>query len=154
SFFVNLAFGFVVGIFYALMLVPMLAFMGSASGIDTGDLELGGAVAGIVMIMMPFVFAMFAAVFNTLLGLVMVPAYNLIVKMTGGLEFELNSLSVRPMPAPTPKQQATQPSLSTLPPPPPPGAQSGSAPPLSPQPPTSPPGFRSDEPPQSSPSGD
>jgi hypothetical protein len=97
SFVLNLILGFIMGIFYAifLLLIASLPMMGE-------DLpSTFTAFAGIAAIFLPFIFAFFAGVMYTIVVAISVIAYNLVVKLTGGLEFELNQVvEVVPVAAP------------------------------------------------------
>ncbi len=88
SFFINLPFGFMLGLLYTVTLPFMFAGM--------GEFGLGGPVIdpddfpfGVMLIVLPLMGALFAAVVLTLGGVVLVGFYNIIRRLIGGLELEL-----------------------------------------------------------------
>lgn len=89
SFFFNLVVGFIFGFMYALLFSFLMAVMSQFPGLDTGEFDLGGMSLGVMMIVMPFMFSIGGAVFNTLVGLIVVIVYNLIARIVGGLELNL-----------------------------------------------------------------
>lgn len=97
SFVLHLILGFIMGIFYAifLLLIASLPMMGE-------DIpSTFSAFAGIAAVFLPFLFAFFVGVIYTIIVAISVFAYNLVVKLTGGLEFELNQVvEVVPVSAP------------------------------------------------------
>jgi hypothetical protein len=112
SFFLNLIIGFLIGLLYAAMLGVIFAAAESVG--EFGDLPFDPSRFGAALIIiLPVLFAAVCAVFNTLLGVIMIVAYNLIVKMTGGFEMTLEPVATPTAPA------AAAPMQSTPPPPPP-----------------------------------
>ena len=87
SFFFNLIIGFLFGLMYALLFSFLVAVMSQFPGLDASELNLEGMSLGIMVIVMPLVFSIGWAVFNTLIGLVVVIVYNLLAKLVGGFEF-------------------------------------------------------------------
>ncbi|UCE23863.1 MAG: DUF3566 domain-containing protein [Candidatus Zixiibacteriota bacterium] len=160
AFFVNLIVGFLVGLLLGVLAVPFVAVLSTSLAYDTADLDLGGASAGIMMIM-PFLSALWSAFFLTLLVVIMVLVYNLMAKLIGGVELHLGAAE-SDVPSVSsdepPKPRSTAPPVSRPPsPPPPPGvsrpeppppvikqeppAQPATPPPAEPlEPPTRPPG--------------
>lgn len=86
SFVLNLMLGFIVGIFYAFLLLLLSSLPMSMMGDDTP--RMFSAFAGVAAIFLPFFFAFFLGVVYTIIVAISVIAYNLVVKLTGGLEFE------------------------------------------------------------------
>lgn len=139
SFFLSLVIGFVFGLFYAAFFSMILAVGSSGPYGDIGDFPFDpGAIGPILLIVLPIGFAVGSAVINTLLGVISIVVYNLIARLTGGLEFELQSVTspvpvsvmpTAPPPPPEPQRYA--------PPPPPPSP--GTAPQKPEGPPASPP---------------
>jgi len=136
SFFLSLVIGFVFGLFYAAFFSMILAVGSAGPYGDIGDLPFDpGAIGPILLIILPIGFAIGSAVINTLLGVISIVVYNLIARLTGGLEFELQSVTsaapvsgMPPVPPPQPEPQRFAP-----PPPPPPAApQKPDGPPASP----------------------
>jgi hypothetical protein len=99
SFILNLILGFIIGIFYALLFL----FMASLPMTLAQDESAGmfSAFAGITAIFLPFICAIFCAVFNTLLAAICGLVYNLVVKATGGIELEFGQV-VQMVPAAAP----------------------------------------------------
>lgn len=97
SFFLNLAVGFIFGCFYA----PFIALIINSpfSNLPEGELDQIRGISGAVLIILPFMMAIFFAIFNTIFAFIGVAIYNLIAKMVGGLEFEYAEV---PSPAVTP----------------------------------------------------
>jgi len=93
SFFVNLIFGFMMGIFYAIFIGVFMAPMGMLPMSEYSDIDLDGSFMPILLILLPVMFAFGAAVFQTLVGVVLMMVYNMIVKLTGGIEFDLNRVN-------------------------------------------------------------
>jgi len=144
SFFVNLVLGFIMGLFYIPFLTIMMGAMANmpsaySSGVDMSDFPIGA-----MMIIMPIMMSIFAAVFNTILAVIAGLIYNLISRMMGGFEINLEALGVTPVPPPPPPQRQPipeRPAAPVAPPPPqpssaPPPPPSSSTPP--PPPPTQP----------------
>ena len=90
SFVLNLILGFIIGIFYALMFMFLASLPMSLQAEESS--RIFSVFAGVTAIFLPFICAFFCAVFNTALAAIMAFAYNLIVKLTGGLEFEFKQV--------------------------------------------------------------
>jgi len=125
GFFLNLLIGFVAGVFFAVFMSLQIAMMdqfgiGAGAGMAVDDLPMG-----MMLILMPILFAIGGAVFYTLMGLIFVLIYNLVAKVTGGFEMDLRAVeqTVPVQPAvtstTTPQWQPPPPPSSTPPPPPP-----------------------------------
>lgn len=131
-FFINLIVGFVLGIFYGIFTG---AFISIAAELmlfpqDTFDMQTGFPIA-VYVFAMGFMFSLGNAVFGTIFGAVIIGFYNLIVRMTGGLEFDLKPSPIvsatGAIVAQTSLESArSQPEKAKhiIPPPPPPVAQS------------------------------
>ncbi len=165
SFFVNLVVGFVLGLMYAMMLPILVAGMSHFGGFYGRSLDPLGMPIGVMLVIMPIMGAMFAAVFHTLIGIVLVAVYNLVARLIGGLEMRFEPTETKPvsqvarpitaytMPhhAPLtmkPRDDSTR--VAATPPPPPPvsGVSMAPVPPdetVSPPRPTTEPGQSTDE---------
>lgn len=110
SFIINLVLGFIVGCFYALMLVAISAM---PSAFQNNEFEQFSGVFGAVALLMPFFFAFMMAIVNTILAFIMVVVYNFSARMMGGLELEFAKVdepgttlapivTVPPVPPPAP----------------------------------------------------
>jgi hypothetical protein len=98
SFILNLILGFIMGIFYAIFLLMLASLPIGMMG--DGSPRLFSAFAGIAAILLPFFFAFFLGVVYTIVVAISVIAYNLVVKLTGGLEFEFKQVvEIIPIPA-------------------------------------------------------
>lgn len=133
SVFINFIFGFLIGLIYAFFFGLMMGAVRNLPGVAE---EMGGAepmAFGVMMILMPIIFAFGSAFFNTILGVILVFFYNILSGFIGGLELDLEpaydeSMQNRPQTAPAepvPQQQvySTPPPTyteTTTPPPPPP----------------------------------
>jgi len=144
SFFFNLIVGFIAGLLYGMLFSFFMAVMANLpfARSDMPDMEMP---VGLMIVIMPFIFAIGSAIFHTMILLVMAFIYNLIAKLTGGMEFELSPVTVAPVPPP-----AAQPmtGYTSAPPPqttPPPTAPP--TPPMSPPPGTQPPPSSGENPP-------
>jgi hypothetical protein len=122
SFLINLIIGFIVGLFFALFMgfiLSMMEHLGGMSGMPMYTEEM--LPIGVMLILYPFMFAFFGAVFYTLFCLIIAFVYNIIVKLVGGFEFELKEVQVAyTAPAVPSYAQNTFPSPPPTPPPPPP----------------------------------
>ena len=136
-FFVNLIVGFVLGIFYGIfsgvfisIAAELMFFSEDAFGMQSGF------PMALYVIAMGIMFSLGNAVFGTIFGAIIAGFYNLIVRMTGGLEFVLkpmaNDSAAGTIAAPLGAQaslesQAGQPIKAKYIVPPPPPPVSGSA---------------------------
>lgn len=138
SFFLHLIVGFLFGLFYAAILMLILT-VASSGPLDTmSDLPFDPrAVGPLLMIILPIAFAIGGAVMGTLIGVIIIAGYNLIVRMTGGFEFEFEATSLQGPGAPPAAASRPVDPLSFMPPPPPPGAPTIG--PTTPPPPYNPP---------------
>lgn len=124
-FVVNLVLGFVMGIFYAIMLSAILS-IGAGAPLAAYEFGLPSDIPiAMFFIVLPFMFALGGAVIGTIIGLVAVVIYNIVARLIGGLEFDLRASEeeVAPPSYPTGRMYAQQPPAdqrrSTPPPPPP-----------------------------------
>ncbi len=141
AFFVNLVVGFLVGLMYAVFLIPFVALLSNIAAFETGEFGIEAAPIGVLMMIVPFFTALSSAFFGTLGIVIVVLVYNLIARMTGGLELNLEQLGLH---AAAPVQSDPAPMATTAvptgPPPPPPGnARPEPPPPVSQQPAAPPP---------------
>lgn len=90
SFLLNLILGFIIGLFMAFFFALIASLPMSLANEESAGLF--SAFAGVAAIFLPFFYAFFCAIFNTALAAIMVLAYNLVVKLTGGLEFEFKQV--------------------------------------------------------------
>jgi len=90
SFVLNLILGFIMGIFYAIFLLLLASLPMGMMGENSP--RMFSAFAGIAAIFLPFFFAFFLGVVYTIIVAISVIAYNLVVKLTGGLEFEFKQV--------------------------------------------------------------
>ncbi len=97
SFFVNLVVGFVLGLMYAMMLPILVAGMSQFGGFYGRSLDPSEMPIGIMLIILPIMGAMFAAVFHTLIGIVLVAVYNLVARLVGGLEMRFEPMEIKPV---------------------------------------------------------
>ncbi|MCD6250336.1 MAG: DUF3566 domain-containing protein [candidate division Zixibacteria bacterium] len=91
SFFLNLIIGFVFGLLYAGFMALMLAISSAMPFDDVGQMPFDTDIIGpMFFILLPFIFAVGGAIFQTLFGLIIIGAYNLIAKFVGGIEMTLD----------------------------------------------------------------
>jgi hypothetical protein len=119
SFFIHLVVGFIAGIIGAVVFGMMAALLSSMpygasdSGIDPA------AFGPALLIILPIVYSIGFAVLGTVFSAVVVAIYNLMVKMVGGIEFDLEPATLTD--ATTPAQPTYSAPIYTTPPPPPSG---------------------------------
>lgn len=123
SFFLNLIFGFIFGIFYSLILIPMTRMVAQFADLETLQYE-SDATAGMLFVL-PFFFALFAAFINTMFVALIGAIYNGIARITGGFEMrfektpETELLRVEPVDRRSaPDSLSPGPSSAPAPPPP------------------------------------
>ncbi len=98
SFVLNLILGFIIGIFYAFILMILATLPMAAMGEEGAAFS---TFAGVAVIFVPFIVAFFVCVIYTIVVAISVALYNLIVKLTGGLEFDFSQVvEVVPVAAP------------------------------------------------------
>lgn len=139
SFFFNLVVGFIFGLFYALFAGFIMTIMSRLSEFQPGgfDFDLEPLPIGLILVILPILFAIIGAVFYTIIGVVLVSIYNLIARLVGGYELDLQLVgagapampggqpltgytgtpSYVPPPASGPPPQSTPPQAPSPPPP-------------------------------------
>lgn len=140
AFFVNIILGFIVGIIYALFFSFILAIMQNLPYMPSEEIAPPSDTPfGFIVVFLPFLFALIGGFFYTMAGVILVVIYNLVVKLTGGMEFNLNQIAeIVPVPQPVYAQTQMAP---VAPPPPPPIAENPPYPPTAePRPPQDSPG--------------
>ena len=93
-FFVNLIVGFVLGIFYGIFSGVFISIAAELMFFpdDAFDVQSGFPIA-LYVFAMGILFSLGNAVFGTVFGAIIAGFYNLIVRMTGGLEFVLSPMT-------------------------------------------------------------
>jgi hypothetical protein len=132
SFLLNIIVGFIVGLFVALFMGAMFSIInefGGMPGMPAYSDEI--PPLGFMLILYPFMFAIFGAIFYTILALITAFIYNVIAKVAGGLEFTLNEIRLQPVAYSAPAGYQPQ---QQQPPPPPPSRPSSPPPPPPPPP--------------------
>jgi len=122
AFFINLVMGFLFGILYAMMIPVLSKVAGMIPGFS-GELGyLADSSFALMLIVMPISFAIQSALFLTLIGVVAVGIFNLVARIVGGLQLDLEVVEpvVPPQPVAQPQPVAyapvpPQPSLSPQP---------------------------------------
>jgi hypothetical protein len=129
SFVINLIVGFIMGIFVALFIGAIFTFAANMGGLGGSPLfQEGMPPIGLLLILYPFLFGFGGAIFYTILFLIVAFVYNMVAKLLGGLEFELQQVAMMQPVQPTQPYYPASPSYQPPPPPPPP-------PPVQPLPP-------------------
>ena len=94
-FFVFLLLGFILGVFYGLMIVSMISVMTSAMDFgDTQVLEQFGSLGFIGIIFMGFFMGIFSAVMSSIFAAIGAACYNLFAGWLGGIKLELHNLEL------------------------------------------------------------
>lgn len=131
SFFLNTVIGFMLGILFAFFLSIYITAATALPGLAAGGFDFSESSFGAILIFFPLIGAACGAVFHTFIAMVFCLAYNLISRITGGLEFDLKPVGASSgksetiiSPKPTPTKETSIPSivLAKTPPPPPPFA--------------------------------
>ena len=115
GFFFHLIIGFVGGFVWAMFLGPMMAVMEGLGG-GYGEPFASDISLGFLFVLLPILGALGAGFFYTVLVAIVAMIYNLVARVVGGLEFDLQPVT-KPQVAPRPITTATG---LTPPPPPPP----------------------------------
>lgn len=89
----NLIAGFVVGLIYALMFSFIMAIASQMPGMPMEQFRSMGTSTGALVIILPIMFSLGSAVFNTILGFIAALLYNAISRLVGGLELNLEVVS-------------------------------------------------------------
>ena len=88
--------GFLFGIYMALMMPMLISILGSL-GTFPGDADALGPVA---LIFLPFMYSFMAAVGGTILTTIVAGFYNLICRLIGGIELDLEGDLIQPLDVP------------------------------------------------------
>ncbi len=138
AFFVNLVFGFLLGMFYA-FLIPVMLMAPGPSPFQGLGLESEGGSFAFMLILFPIMFAAGCSVFQTIFFTIIAASYNLFARMVGGVEFNIQPTEqAQPL---VPSQASVVPVAPTrpiAPPPPPPPMPQPAPQPMTPQPPVEP----------------
>lgn len=108
TFFLSLVLGFLLGIFYALLLIP-IAMLPMDAGYGEFGSEFPVAIGTGLIVLMPIICAIFMTIGNTIGVVIATWLYNLIARLAGGLEYDLvevKSAVVQPV-SQTPPPTAT-----------------------------------------------
>ncbi len=136
TFILSLIMGFIFGIFYALLIFMLTSLpMAMMQDDQMAALQNFGAAAAVIL---PFFMAFFMAIINTIFTVIGIAAYNLVARMTGGVEWELAEVAAQPAVTAPPAAWQPVPQQTMAP----------ETPPKSENPPHSPFDKRSNEPPQ------
>lgn len=133
-FFINLIGGFIFGFLYALFAGFIMTVMSQVPMFQSENMDIGKMSMGILIVVMPFVFAFFSAFFNTIIGIIIAFLYNLITRLVGGIELQLQLVGeeqqsqFKPQPiiaqtAATSSSPSAPPPFPSTPPPPKPPEQ-------------------------------
>lgn len=128
AFFFNLVAGFIFGLFYALFLglfIAVISSLGDILPIDSDAFQGDDLSIGIMVIITPIFFAIVGAIVYTIIGIIAVALYNLLARMIGGMEFELNSVEPAVVGAGNTQSLPPAPAHPTGPSPPPGQSASG-----------------------------
>ncbi len=141
AFFCNLIAGVIIGLLYIPLLGVMMQAMSQSPLFGGEDLGAENVSFGILVIIVPIFMAFFTGFFWTLFELVMVGIYNLLARMVGGIELNLQSVAEAPAPSPVSRPMYAETSAptygqSSIPPPPPPPPTESYRPAPPPPPPT------------------
>jgi hypothetical protein len=85
----NLIAGFVVGLIYALMFSFIMTLASQMPGMPMQQLQSVGVSTGALVIILPIMFSLGSAVFNTIIGFIAALMYNALAHLVGGLELNL-----------------------------------------------------------------
>ncbi len=130
AFFLNILVGFLAGFLMAFFTAFFISALGSMGEMSPYGFNMPAEFpVGVLFIIYPMIGAIFCAVFLTIFELIVVGFYNLIAKITGGLELILNSVADDTAPQQPIYSQTQLP--KTVPPPPPPPLFAAPLPPSS-----------------------
>jgi hypothetical protein len=138
SFFFNLIVGFLFGLLYALLAGFILTIVSRLSQFQQGFFEFGPVESmpiGIMLVVLPIMFAIFGAILYTIIGVILVFIYNLIARLVGGFELALDPVAAA-MPPPAGQPLTGYTAAPTYIAPAPPGPTPQAPPPPPPQSPT------------------
>ncbi len=118
SFFFNMIVGFLIGVLYAMFVGVFFSIMQNMPFMNQGGMPDAPDVPfGAIMIIIPFIFAIGGSIFYTMFGTICVGIYNLIAKLTGGIEYTMNPVAESVTPLPPIYAQTQLPPVTPLPPP-------------------------------------
>ena len=102
TFLVSLVLGFLLGLLMALFMAPFMAMMSRVGSMQQQPFDFSGASIGALIIILPILYSIFLAIFNTIGAALAAMLYNFVVKFAGGLEldFEAAEGSAPAMPRP------------------------------------------------------
>ncbi|HWR83240.1 MAG TPA: DUF3566 domain-containing protein [Candidatus Deferrimicrobium sp.] len=94
SFFFNLVIGFLFGLFYALFAGFIITILSRLAEFQPEGLEFDfePLPVGLLIVVLPILFAVMGAIFYTLIGVVLAAIYNLIARLVGGYELDLEAV--------------------------------------------------------------
>lgn len=120
SFFLHLILGFIIGLLYALFFGVIMTILRSLPGMPTTDFDVKNLPIGLMVILLPIMFAILGAFFNTIFGAIIVFIYNAIAKLVGGFEFDVQPLPemISQVPPSTTYTSQAYPQQPVAPPPP------------------------------------
>ena len=118
AFLLNLVFCFLIGLLCTAMLPLLLIPLESLPLLDAPGLDIGEFPFAVFLLIMPF-FAIGGAVFLTTMGVIIVFFYNLIARLVGGIEMDLEEVNHVPESMPPTGPMTAYSSLGQPPPPPP-----------------------------------
>jgi len=96
--------GFLFGIYMALMMPVLITMLGSL-GTFPGDLD---AVTPVALIFLPFMYSFMSAVVGSILSAIVAGFYNLISRLMGGIEVDLEGDTIHPLSISEERQQQVQ----------------------------------------------
>jgi len=106
SFFFNLVVGFIFGLLYAVFAGFVMTIMSRLSQFQSGGFDFGlePLPVGVMLVVLPVMFAIMGAIFYTIIGVIIALIYNLIARLVGGYE-----LVLEPVGGPAPPMSGGQP---------------------------------------------
>lgn len=104
SFFIWGMLGFIGGIYMALMMPVLINMMGSL-GTMPPDMQDIGPFA---LFFLPIMYSLMAAVFGTVLTAILTGFFNLICRLLGGIELDLESETIQPLDLPVSESEPIQ----------------------------------------------
>ncbi|RKX29816.1 MAG: hypothetical protein DRP47_00690 [Candidatus Zixiibacteriota bacterium] len=132
SVFVNLILGFIFGLFYAVFLSMFMSLFANIGGLPLQEFEDSGMSIAVIMIAVPIMFSLGAALFSTIWGIVCVLTYNLVTMLTGGLQINIDDISEPAIQEPLQQPMTAYTAQTPVTPPSPPPATAAPPAPLDP----------------------
>ncbi len=138
SFFLNIIVGFIVGLLYALFFGVFMTILSRIPGMASSEFDSKSLPVGFLIIILPILFAVLGAFFNTVFGAIIVFIYNMIARIVGGMELDFQPVQEAMPSSPqapsyaAPVYPSAPQATYSAPPPPPP------YPPVPPEPPKPP----------------